>query len=606
MKHVIILAAFLALVAPLSSVDRTRIVASMDTASLDSLKTAYQMTVSRSILKQDLPSSTCAFVADKTQLTLEDLYYASFISKIQSCTVNIAGVEEFLRGLLKEDAPIKTIYKAASALHNFNFPLEESLLTSVTEALKNEDTVMAHSLAYLTASVLPGEDSQVLLDSIEDVAHRADTVGSTMSFDGGIMETSMFLKGAFALAQKAGKPALPEAMVKKFVNYILANKDKTGQSNLFYVLMSLDVLANNGFVVATRLLVLDNTGTLSAQSPTLKVAIVNALGEYISGSKLSIKSAVSPVSGATLFSTGDMNGKDGIFEVSGSVDALKRGLYDVEITAELPAGHVAPENNKIIAKVVAPITFSNLLLKVIDIDDNRVITSSGLSQIPVQTKGDLSSRFILDFHIADGTENIAIHQVFVRFTNTKTKQQVYFVAQADLNKKYTIDINIRTAATKSFGSVAGDYSVDILAGDATLSKTKVLAVANFVLELPESKEPEEDTSRTQKPEIRHLFREKEVRPPQLVSMFFTGLVLLPALVLLLVWMKLGVNLSGFTFSLAGLGFHLGLLSILALYLNFFLGTDMFVTMKYLAGVACVTFLCGQQLLSSIAAAKKAK
>ena len=90
------------------------------------------------------------------------------------------------------------------------------------------------------------------------------------------------------------------------------------------------------------------------------------------------------------------------------------------------------------------------------------------------------------------------------------------------------------------------------------------------------------------PEIRHLFREPEVRPPKVVSTAFTVLCLLPLGIMIVAWMKLRVNISAFPFSWSAIGFHLGLGSIFGLYIMFWLQLDMFSTLKYLMMVGVVT------------------
>ena len=124
--------------------------------------------------------------------------------------------------------------------------------------------------------------------------------------------------------------------------------------------------------------------------------------------------------------------------------------------------------------------------------------------------------------------------------------------------------------------------------------------------------------------FQHMFREPEVRPPAVVSNLFTGLVLLPIVVLFILWGKIGVNISNFPASPIALGFHIGLggiqilhttflfkqyfthhflsfLGIFALYYCYFLQLNMFVTLKYLGLVGGGTFILGNRLLASIAA-----
>eukprot|EP00116_Pleurobrachia_bachei_P001055 sb/3461317/ len=551
------------------------------------------------------PQFKCADGSQSFPLSY-DLSYASQVSGALGCNFAKEGAEATLmQEITAEGASISKLFKGISSLANLNLAVDPTLSGKISAALKKDDSVMAHALAYLATAALPGDVPADVYDTIEDVAHRSDTIGAARSFDDGLMETAMFLKGALVLSQKQGKAALSGDMVKGFAAYITSNKNKASQSSLFYTLIGLDALSNNNLAVPTSLSV-SGGSVISGEGANFQVFLVNPLGEQVTGSEASIQSAVVPATGAALFKTGPMEGGNGAFSVS-PLPNPARGVYSVGVTGSVPDGFVAPDPAKFKVKVVLPVTVEGYNLKIVDVDDNRAMMTSDLSGGAAVAKVDLSSRLTLDFNIADSAGKVALHQVFVRFTNTKTQQTVYFVAQADLNKRYSLDVNFRTAAAKSFGGVAGDYSVDLILGDATLASAVVTNIATLTLDLAESKEVLAAPDKAAKPEITHVFRQPEKRPPQAISSLFTGLVLLPALVVLGVWAKLGANLSGFSFSLSGLGFHLGLLAVLGIYVHFFLGLiDMFATMKWLAIVSLFTFLTGNRLLASIAAKRKEK
>ena len=604
MRVLITALAIIHLVFSLSPSDKSRISSHFD-GSIDSLKTAYQATVARSILKLSLPDSVCDVVANNVQLEVSDLYFASHLSSMQGCQISLSGIEDFLKAeIAAETASINTMFKCITALVNFKLQVDESLYEKIAEKLKVEDSVMAHSLAYLSTALLPGDAPKDLVESIEDVAHRADTVGKVMSFEGGLMETAMFLKGAVVLSQKAKVAGLSVKMIQKFTNYILSNKDKAEKSDLFYTLVGLDALVNSGSV-PTQLLVLDNSAVISKDNKILKVSLVDPLGVPVPGSSAQVVFA-KRAGGDSIFSSGPMEGSDGVFEVSAT--DLLRGAYPTELSFELPSGYLDPDESLVQVKCVLPVEIKEATFKLVNVEDNRVISTDDLSNAPLKVKVDLTSRIIFDFNLwsDDQQQEVTLHQVFVRFINVATKQHVYFIAQADLKRKYSIDLNFRTAASKSFGSIGGDYKIELIVGDATLPQAMVTEVATVTLELPESKEPVPDLSSKAKPDITHVFRQPEKRPPQAISMFFTGLVFLPALVLLVTWIKLGANISKFKLTLSSVGFHGGLLAIIAIYVNFFIGVNMFTTMKQLSIAAVVTFLFGQRLLSSIAADKKEK
>lgn len=601
-KLLVQVATVLVLAFALSPSDRARIGGSLN-IPLDSLKTAYQVTVSKSILKSDLDQASCAYISSNTQLNLDDLYYASYVSKIQGCPLSLGGIEEYLNAeVAAEGVAIKTLFKAITALSNFGLPVSST--DAVIAALKKEDSVRSHALAYLALAEIAGDVPKDVLDSVEDVANRADSVGSAMSFDSGLMDTSMFLKGAFAVSKKAGKALISESMTKKFTTYILSNKNKNGLSDIFYMLNALDALSTNGVAMPTLLTVVDNSQVLSAEQPAFKLSLTNAIGEVLQGSLVSIAASASPSTGNSLLAAGAMVADGPVY--SATAAAPKRGIYNIELSVDVGAGYLAPTSNSFTVKVVAPIQFSESSLRVIDVDDNRVLLSSDLENSPIEAKGDLSSRIILDFSLVDGADKVVVHQAFLRFTNVETKQQVFFIAQADLTHKYTVDLNLRTAAAKSFGSVSGTYNVDLIIGDATLASTKVWTIAFITLEFPDRQAAAESVKQAAKPEISHLFRQPEKRPAEAISMVFTGLVLLPFLVLLGLWAKLGANISNIKLTISAVIFHGGLLAILAIYVKFYVDTDMFVTMGHLAIASVITFLGGHKLLASVAADKKAK
>lgn len=112
--------------------------------------------------------------------------------------------------------------------------------------------------------------------------------------------------------------------------------------------------------------------------------------------------------------------------------------------------------------------------------------------------------------------------------------------------------------------------------------------------------PSGNQSRTPKPEIIHQFREPEKRPPRFVSDVFTALCAVPLLVLFVLWLKLGINLSNFSFSLSGIGFFSSFGGILGLFGLFWYKLNMFDTLRLLIPLAIATFIFGNRFLRSIA------
>lgn len=73
-------------------------------------------------------------------------------------------------------------------------------------------------------------------------------------------------------------------------------------------------------------------------------------------------------------------------------------------------------------------------------------------------------------------------------------------------------------------------------------------------------------------------REPEKRPAAIVSNVFTILCIAPFVIMLLMWLKLGINVSNFPMSLSALGFHIGLTG------------DMCSQLEYSLDVTCYTLV----------------
>merc|ERR1719361_2325615 len=223
-------------------------------------------------------------------------------------------------------------------------------------------------------------------------------------------------------------------------------------------------------------------------------------------------------------------------------------------------------------------------------------------KIKKELEADHHHKVIIKFAVKDKAsgEKVKVHQAFIRLALNDA--EIIYVAEPDASNNYKFDLDVSTKA-KEFGSKSGKYSVSLIVGDAVVSNPVNWNLADISLKFPDAPAISVPLNKP-KPEIRHLFREPEKRPPQVVSTAFTGLCLVPIGIMLVAWMKLGVNVSSFPISVVSIGFHVGLAAIFGLYLQFWLHLDMFSTIKYLIMVGVVTFLCGNSILVKIAEKRK--
>ena len=155
-------------------------------------------------------------------------------------------------------------------------------------------------------------------------------------------------------------------------------------------------------------------------------------------------------------------------------------------------------------------------------------------------EADQQSKFTVMFEVKDQTKNnlIEAHQAFLKFTDAKSGKEIIYLAEASLNKAYTVEVDFATNA-KNFHHQSGTYFVDLIVSDSLFENPTVLKLSEMNLKFAsQTSENIKANLFAAKPEIKHLFRVPEVRPPQTVSLIFTLLCLVPLALMVVLVMKI--------------------------------------------------------------------
>ncbi|KAK6018568.1 hypothetical protein OSTOST_15841, partial [Ostertagia ostertagi] len=199
-------------------------------------------------------------------------------------------------------------------------------------------------------------------------------------------------------------------------------------------------------------------------------------------------------------------------------------------------------------------------------------------------------------------------QAFVLFKHANGSE-VFYKADVQTDGTYLVDINL-AKAHEDFKGISGSYTAYLIIGDATIRTPVNWPFADFMLTLPSA--PVEVVPKSQRinydvlPEIKHVFRQPEKRPPTIVSDTFTLICSAPLLLLLVLWFRIGLNFGNMPLSLWTLIFHGSLTALFALYFVFWLQLNMFGTLKYLAVVGSLTYFAGNRVLRAVAEKRKSK
>lgn len=560
-------------------------------------------------------------VAKKADMTkLDVVYHASALSgDLPDCALSsISEAQKTIEGVLTASSPngekIAQALRSADRLGiKVNKPAFDKLLTA---AMKDDSP---NNLAWVfnAAALLDKPMAAKYFDKIKNLVSQADEVDKRfLQFDGGLSTTSNAIHGIMSLAEQQGKaPAITKDQLLLFTNYLLSRKHVSTEKSAFHLLSALGVLVNNHQLVPV---------TVSLQGPVMiersRPVIFNACNVFGLPVSLSgVRVDIVPV-GTTTPVIGNLR----INQIQGAPQSYfigpdklpdTPGFYNVVFRLESEDKRlIGLTGSSIVVKLSDEVQVDDLKIGAIEKDE--VITGSSLASVAPFSKhgkiiaADHTKRLYMSFSVKSrATGNlIRPHQVFVLFKHVDGTE-VFYTADVQAGGKYLVDVNL-AKAYKDFEGLSGKYTAFLIVGDPIIRTPLNWPFADFTLTLP-SIAPEvvpksQRVNYDALPEIKHMFRQPEKRPPAVVSDAFTFICLSPLLLLLGLWFRIGLNFGNMPGSIWTLFFHGGLAALFALYFVFWLQLNMFDTLKYLALIGGFTYLAGNRVLKAIADKRKHK
>ncbi|MFT7801423.1 dolichyl-diphosphooligosaccharide-protein glycosyltransferase subunit 2 isoform X2 [Arapaima gigas] len=604
----------------LSPTDVERLKAFLNQPFTD-LESAYYSIVGLSKLGIAVSDENAACRFLKSQLdpsSIDSLFFASGASHVLSgCEIPVSNeTRELLLAAVSEDSSVSQIHRSVSTLTSLGLPVaSQEVVSALTTRITKEDNVLAIILALQTASCLSQQaELGGILEEIEDLVARLDDLGGVyLQFEEGLEATALFVTAAYALSDHVDiEPPLKEDQVVQLTNSVFNKKSWDSLSEAFSVASAAAAFSGNRFHIPV---VVSSQGpaAVSHRQPALQLQVTDVLSQSLASISVQLESAQAVASKSVVLSQAPFTLQEffisvisvpsGIFQLNFMASQPASGYYqfNVAVTGDsrLVASHVEMK-----VKVSTEVAINNMDLSVVD-KDQSIGTKTTRVEYPSKAKtsftADSHQNFAMSFQLVDVNTGVELtpHQTFVRLHNQKTGQEVVFVAEPDSKNVYKFELD--TAERKSeFDSISGTYALYLIVGDATLENPILWNVADVVLKFLDEENPSVILPKNlyaPKPEIKHLFREPEKKPPTVVSNTFTALVLSPLLLLLILWFKLGANISNFSFTPSCILFHLGHAAMLGLMYVYWTQLNMFQTLKYLAIIGSLTFLAGNRMLA---------
>ncbi|KAK5646937.1 hypothetical protein RI129_005401 [Pyrocoelia pectoralis] len=456
---------------------------------------------------------------------------------------SLINCNKILNTKLHKDTTLKALKtileKQESTTGDIRYALES--LSILSEPVPNAIKIVQLLQAQLKEDdTLPSGAGQFATQYVEDVVVQADEVdGRIMQWEGGLTLTSLLLTGLLRLPET--KP-LTQVQAEKFATYLLTRKTVQNAKGVVCLLEAAFALAKSNVSPVSITFVDFAQNLLSLHlHPVIAQSATRTTDDVVVLSKQPLTAGATPT--------------EFILPL-----LLDPGHYRLDWVTQ--TGTSAPR----LTKLQHP------------------------SKLTSNLQADSSHHLILRFSLSR-----PVQQPFLRLSSGK--REIIFVAELDSSKAYKIDVNLANEL-----SYSAQFDLELILGDSIMSNPLRWSFGSIDVALASQELAEQQAKRGPRPEIVHMFRPAEKRPPHVVSMLFTGLAASPILLLLILWIKVGINFKNFSF--AALPFHIGLGGIFALFICFWLKLDMFTTCAWLIPIGGFTFLAGHHILSKLAKQKK--
>ncbi|KFD69331.1 hypothetical protein M514_10335 [Trichuris suis] len=600
---------------------------------------AYGMHILHEKFEPSVEKRLCDMVATAAKSNdISTVYHGVLLAvALPSCKPPQLDVQ-FLERFVSEQSTLKNMCFAVEVASRLGLKLDSNKLRAQTEKfMKTNDSaseqISSFSLAYafFIAIHLSG-NLDPFLGRIEDCVAQADEIdGKYLQYEEGAIVTAQVVSSICALSTHAGKaPSLKQDELVKFSNFLLAHVGSDDPEIAYFVLMALNAVDKNpvSIIDVARLISptilqyhiplyvsMGSDIVLSEKNPNVRLHVASILNRPVQKIEVTAVRVVSLGSDSAIVENQrfQMQKDDpSIFTLNLKDSLREAGIYRLLVDVQSSTNEkVLPVKGKeFIVKVEKSIEMTDISFGVVDRDQSLLDDAFRIKYANkvVPLSADNHQRLLGRVIVKDKSSQkpVKVQQAFLQLTERDGGRELTFVATAGKDE-YKFDLDFGKLG-KLFDHQSGAFEVKLIVGDSVSSNAILQTVATLSLTLPEvyrpPKSPLDVIDYEKKPEIVHTFRQAEKRPPKIVSHTFTFLVVLPILFLPILWMQIGSNLSGYSFSLSGIIFHISFAAIFGLYGLFWLRLNMFETLKYLSIIGSIAFLSGHRVLRYMAERSK--
>ncbi|XP_031475648.1 dolichyl-diphosphooligosaccharide--protein glycosyltransferase subunit 2 [Nymphaea colorata] len=601
---------------------------------------------------------------DPSSAKIDELFYALKAKSIGHCQIGSAILEEIklrLQSIVKDASSLSDYYYAVGGLvsikeeshENNNLLADASGVFRSIKSLSQSDgrwrynsdgaesSTYAAGMAFSAlAGVISLASSEIEESMIDNV--KGDIIklfGSLESYDDGVLyfdeklvdatynygplsTTSSVIRGVAAFtAVTSGKLNIPGEKLLGLANFFLSIGIPGSGSDLYLQLDSLAVLDNNRISIPLILSLPASVLSLTSKDQ-LKVKVSRVFGSEAPPLTVTIVQAHNPLlkdSPAIQDKEMEFDSETSVHSIDFLSNGVDVGKYDVEFKSSLndpEQGKAYSTGGQIPAKIYVTglIKIDEAEIAVLDGDNGRAESANKLD-LSKENVLSLSANHLqklrLSFKLYSPQDKIfKPHQVFLKLRHETKIEHIFIIGSSANQFEVTLDF---LGLVEKLYYLSGKYDLELTIGDSVMENSFLQALGHLDLDLPDAPEkaarpppqPVDIYLRFgPRPEIAHIFRTPERRPPKELSLAFLGFTLLPLFGFLIGLLRLGVNLKNFPSSTVpasfAILFHAGIAAVLSLYLLFWIKLDLFTTLKVLGVLAVFLVFVGHRTLSHMA------
>lgn len=528
---------------------------------------------------------------------------------LEKADINWFEVVENVVDLMAEDGTFAESAESDSTAGNTGLALD-----TIALALSFMDEDTKESARDLVAGA--ADAAHTLLAAAEDNCGGSDALflGSVRDR---LQSTSTVLEGTtHLLRQLRDSVDVTPSHIYRLGNFFVSQKSVGDLPGAFHLLKGLRAAMHSP--VATPVAVITTPTMSDSSTAKYVVSIRNLLGQPVDKCQVSLSATSVADERVFLRSEPMVAIADQNSAINYELDVLQHGplpgLYSMQIDVKNEARSIRAQVKrtlKIRTKITASeLTFSTSSRPTSPLTSTQTITfpDSFAEKVVVSR----STPFMrLSLTLTSNSGPISPHQVMVRFTHLRGGESTYFVLEPDTKTVGQHDALVDCRDKRTWLSGSGDHRAVVIVGDHLLHKSVVWDLGIWSLRLPptalkktmplyqQSLSHESETSMHALPEIIHQVKQPAPRPPKAISLFFTGIVVLPVVIFVL---HTVLTYSTRAMALAGawaflFQFCIGLTFLL--YLLFWYTLDLFTTLKYLIPLSVVTMCIGSLTLQKL-------